>query len=171
MINEHDITKKMLNLIREATMTNNVGTQNTNQQITDVNQETSDVNNIENGEKIVSIDIIEMKFSMDNIIYTFNSDSDEITINTGSDEVSTSSEYADNIKKLNDFFKINWKPKWFDTRINDVKHDKKGEEIFIVKDGNKNSNYDYIYNEDLGSLKTIDKSKNVQILEYKFKLK
>jgi len=157
MLNEHDITKKMLNLIREATMPINNQEQNTGE------------NQIE-GDKITTLEYVILTFKMGDTTYTFNTNSDEISTNTGSDEVLTSIEDADDIKKLNQYFNSTWKPNWFNKRINEVKNSSK-DETFIVSNGVKKSDYDVIYNEDLTALQTINKTKNVEIIEYKFKLK
>jgi hypothetical protein len=166
MLNEHDITKKMLNLIREATMSSN------NQSMEqDINKPNEEGNQIKNGNKIYSFESVILQFKMSDIIYTFDSNLDEISTNTGSDEVLTSVEDADDIKKLDAYFNTTWKPNWFNNRVNEVKKEKSNEEINIVSNGIKNPDYGIFYDEDLKALQTINKGKNVEIIEYKFKLK
>jgi hypothetical protein len=166
MLNEHDITKKMLNLIREATMPSY------NQPMEqDANLPNEENSQIVNGDKIYSFESINLEFKMGDTTYKFDSTVDEISINTGSDEVLTSGEDADDFKQLDFYFNKVWKPKWFTKRINEVKKEKSNEEISIVSNNIKNPDYGIFYDEDLAELQKINTTKNVEIINYKFKLR
>lgn len=159
MINEHDMTKKMLQLIREATIpqfgTEAQETQDTPQQIA------NDSDRI----KINKLVEVSMEIEMDNIGYTLLYTDDDIQITTDG-SVQVNKENNDNFNKLIQYKENMWESTWV-KRNNEIKLEKLEDGVGVIVDENGvNEDYKIYYDEDINNLQRINP--NITITDYRF---
>jgi len=162
MLNEHDITKKMLNLIREATMPS--FNQDMNQEVEGDNQEPLENDNDSNSEKINSIGNVTMEIIMDNITYTLIYKEKDIQISTDG-SVQIDIENNEDINKLRQYKNTIWKNTWA-KRKNDTFNNLENNVGIIVNDDKMNKDYEEYYNEDINNLQQINS--DITIKDYRF---
>lgn len=159
MMNEHDMTKKMLQLIREATIpqfgTETQETQDTPQQTT------NDSDRI----KINKLVEVSMEIEMDNIGYTLLYTDDDIQITTDG-SVQVNKENNDNFNKLIQYKENMWESTWV-KRNNEIKLEKLEDGVGVIVDENGvNEDYKIYYDEDINNLQRINP--NITITDYRF---
>lgn len=159
MMNEHDMTKKMLQLIREATIpqfgTETQETQDTPQQTT------NDSDRI----KINKLVEVSMQIEMDNIGYTLLYTDDDIQITTDG-SVQVNKENNDNFDKLIQYKENIWEQTWV-KRNNEIKLEKLEDGVGVIVDENGvNEDYKIYYDEDINNLQRINP--NITITDYRF---
>jgi len=159
MMNEHDITKKMLQLIREATIPQFGAEAQATQ---DVPQQTAiDSDRI----KINKLVEVAMEIEMDNIGYTLLYTDDDIQITTDG-SVQVNKENNDNFNKLIQYKEKIWEPIWV-KRNNEIKLDKLKDGVGVIVDENGvNQDYKIYYDEDINNLQRINT--NIMITDYRF---
>jgi len=159
MMNEHDITKKMLQLIREATIPQFGAEAQATQ---DVPQQTAiDSDRI----KINKLVEVAMEIEMDNIGYTLLYTDDDIQITTDG-SVQVNKENNDNFNKLIQYKEKIWEPIWV-KRNNEIKLDKLKDGVGVIVDENGvNQDYKIYYDEDINNLQRINT--NITITDYRF---
>ena len=158
-MNEHDMTKKMLQLIREATIPQFGADNQINQ---DVPQQTAiDSDRI----KINKLVEVAMEIEMDNIGYTLLYTDDDIQITTDG-YVQVNKENNDNFNKLIQYKEKIWEPIWV-KRNNEIKLDKLKDGVGVIVDENGvNQDYKIYYDEDINNLQRINT--NITITDYRF---
>jgi hypothetical protein len=159
MMNEHDMTKKMLQLIREATIPQFGAEAQATQ---DVPQQTAiDSDRI----KINKLVEVAMEIEMDNIGYTLLYTDDDIQITTDG-SVQVNKENNDNFNKLIQYKEKIWEPIWV-KRNNEIKLDKLKDGVGVIVDENGvNQDYKIYYDEDINNLQRINT--NITITDYRF---
>jgi hypothetical protein len=162
MMNEHDMTKKMLQLIREATIPQFGAEAQATQ---DVPQQTAiDSDRI----KINKLVEVAMEIEMDNIGYTLLYTDDDIQITTDG-SVQVNKENNDNFNKLIQYKEKIWEPIWV-KRNNEIKLDKLKDGVGVIVDENGvNQDYKIYYDEDINNLQRINT--NITITDYRFTIK
>lgn len=158
-MNEHDMTKKMLQLIREATIPQFGAEAQATQ---DVPQQTAiDSDRI----KINKLVEVAMEIEMDNIGYTLLYTDDDIQITTDG-SVQVNKENNDNFNKLIQYKEKIWEPIWV-KRNNEIKLDKLKDGVGVIVDENGvNQDYKIYYDEDINNLQRINT--NIMITDYRF---
>ena len=158
-MNEHDMTKKMLQLIREATIPQ-FGTET--QETQDIPQQTSiDSDRI----KINKLVEVSMQIEMDNIGYTLLYTDDDIQITTDG-SVQVNKENNDNFNKLIQYKENMWESTWV-KRNNEIKLEKLEDGVGVIVDENGvNEDYKIYYDEDINNLQRINP--NITITDYRF---
>ncbi len=158
-MNEHDMTKKMLQLIREATIPQFGAEAQATQ---DVPQQTAiDSDRI----KINKLVEVAMEIEMDNIGYTLLYTDDDIQITTDG-SVQVNKENNDNFNKLIQYKEKIWEPIWV-KRNNEIKLDKLKDGVGVIVDENGvNQDYKIYYDEDINNLQRINT--NITITDYRF---
>jgi hypothetical protein len=158
-MNEHDMTKKMLQLIREATIPQFGAEAQATQ---DVPQQTAiDSDRI----KINKLVEVVMEIEMDNIGYTLLYTDDDIQITTDG-SVQVNKENNDNFNKLIQYKEKIWEPIWV-KRNNEIKLDKLKDGVGVIVDENGvNQDYKIYYDEDINNLQRINT--NITITDYRF---
>ena len=161
-MNEHDMTKKMLQLIREATIPQFGAEAQATQ---DVPQQTAiDSDRI----KINKLVEVAMEIEMDNIGYTLLYTDDDIQITTDG-SVQVNKENNDNFNKLIQYKEKIWEPIWV-KRNNEIKLDKLKDGVGVIVDENGvNQDYKIYYDEDINNLQRINT--NITITDYRFTIK
>ena len=159
MINEHDMTKKMLQLIREATIPQFGAEAQATQ---DIPQQTAiDSDRI----KINKLVEVAMQIEMDNIGYTLLYTDDDIQITTDG-SVQVNKENNDNFNKLIQYKEKIWEPIWV-KRNNEIKLEKLEDGVGVIVDENGvNEDYKIYYDEDINNLQRINT--NIIITDYRF---
>lgn len=159
MINEHDMTKKMLQLIREATIPQFGAEAQATQ---DIPQQTAiDSDRI----KINKLVEVSMQIEMDNIGYTLLYTDDDIQITTDG-SVQVNKENNDNFNKLIQYKEKIWEPIWV-KRNNEIKLEKLEDGVGVIVDENGvNEDYKIYYDEDINNLQRINT--NITITDYRF---
>jgi hypothetical protein len=159
MMNEHDMTKKMLQLIREATIPQ-FGTD------TQINQDVPQQTAIDSDRiKINKLVEVAMEIEMDNIGYTLLYTDDDIQITTDG-SVQVNKENNDNFNKLIQYKEKIWEPIWV-KRNNEIKLDKLKDGVGVIVDENGvNQDYKIYYDEDINNLQRINT--NITITDYRF---
>ena len=158
-MNEHDMTKKMLQLIREATIPQfGAETQATQ----DIPQQTAiDSDRI----KINKLVEVSMQIEMDNIGYTLLYTDDDIQITTDG-SVQVNKENNDNFNKLIQYKENMWESTWV-KRNNEIKLEKLEDGVGVIVDENGvNEDYKIYYDEDINNLQRINP--NITITDYRF---
>lgn len=156
MINEHDMTKKMLQLIREATIPQ-FGTE-----AQDTPQQTA---NDSDRIKINKLVEVSMEIEMDNIGYTLLYTDDDIQITTDG-SVQVNKENNDNFNKLIQYKENMWESTWV-KRNNEIKLEKLEDGVGVIVDENGvNEDYKIYYDEDINNLQRINP--NITITDYRF---
>ena len=158
-MNEHDMTKKMLQLIREATIPQ-FGTEA--QETQDIPQQTAiDSDRI----KINKLVEVSMQIEMDNIGYTLLYTDDDIQITTDG-SVQVNKENNDNFNKLIQYKENMWESTWV-KRNNEIKLEKLEDGVGVIVDENGvNEDYKIYYDEDINNLQRINT--NITITDYRF---
>lgn len=158
-MNEHDMTKKMLQLIREATIPQ-FGTEA--QETQDIPQQTAiDSDRI----KINKLVEVAMQIEMDNIGYTLLYTDDDIQITTDG-SVQVNKENNDNFNKLIQYKENMWESTWV-KRNNEIKLEKLEDGVGVIVDENGvNEDYKIYYDEDINNLQRINP--NITITDYRF---
>ena len=158
-MNEHDMTKKMLQLIREATIPQFGAEAQATQ---DIPQQTAiDSDRI----KINKLVEVAMQIEMDNIGYTLLYTDDDIQITTDG-SVQVNKENNDNFNKLIQYKEKIWEPIWV-KRNNEIKLEKLEDGVGIIVDENGvNEDYKIYYDEDINNLQRINP--NITITDYRF---
>jgi hypothetical protein len=158
-MNEHDMTKKMLQLIREATIPQ-FGTET--QETQDIPQQTAiDSDRI----KINKLVEVSMQIEMDNIGYTLLYTDDDIQITTDG-SVQVNKENNDNFNKLIQYKENMWESTWV-KRNNEIKLEKLEDGVGVIVDENGvNEDYKIYYDEDINNLQRINP--NITITDYRF---
>lgn len=158
-MNEHDMTKKMLQLIREATIPQ-FGTD------TQINQDVPQQTAIDSDRiKINKLVEVAMEIEMDNIGYTLLYTDDDIQITTDG-SVQVNKENNDNFNKLIQYKEKIWEPIWV-KRNNEIKLDKLKDGVGVIVDENGvNQDYKIYYDEDINNLQRINT--NITITDYRF---
>lgn len=158
-MNEHDMTKKMLQLIREATIPQ-FGTET--QETQDTPQQTAiDSDRI----KINKLVEVSMQIEMDNIGYTLLYTDDDIQITTDG-SVQVNKENNDNFNKLIQYKENMWESTWV-KRNNEIKLEKLEDGVGVIVDENGvNEDYKIYYDEDINNLQRINP--NITITDYRF---
>ena len=158
-MNEHDMTKKMLQLIREATIPQ-FGTEA--QETQDIPQQTAiDSDRI----KINKLVEVSMQIEMDNIGYTLLYTDDDIQITTDG-SVQVNKENNDNFNKLIQYKENMWESTWV-KRNNEIKLEKLEDGVGVIVDENGvNEDYKIYYDEDINNLQRINQ--NITITDYRF---
>ena len=158
-MNEHDMTKKMLQLIREATIPQ-FGTET--QETQDIPQQTAiDSDRI----KINKLVEVSMQLEMDNIGYTLLYTDDDIQITTDG-SVQVNKENNDNFNKLIQYKENMWESTWV-KRNNEIKLEKLEDGVGVIVDENGvNEDYKIYYDEDINNLQRINT--NITITDYRF---
>lgn len=158
-MNEHDMTKKMLQLIREATIPQ-FGTET--QETQDIPQQTAiDSDRI----KINKLVEVAMQIEMDNIGYTLLYTDDDIQITTDG-SVQVNKENNDNFNKLIQYKENMWESTWV-KRNNEIKLEKLEDGVGVIVDENGvNEDYKIYYDEDINNLQRINP--NITITDYRF---
>jgi len=159
IMNEHDMTKKMLQLIREATIPQ-FGTET--QETQDIPQQTAiDSDRI----KINKLVEVAMQIEMDNIGYTLLYTDDDIQITTDG-SVQVNKENNDNFNKLIQYKENMWESTWV-KRNNEIKLEKLEDGVGVIVDENGvNEDYKIYYDEDINNLQRINP--NITITDYRF---
>ena len=159
IMNEHDMTKKMLQLIREATIPQ-FGTET--QETQDIPQQTAiDSDRI----KINKLVEVSMQIEMDNIGYTLLYTDDDIQITTDG-SVQVNKENNDNFNKLIQYKENMWESTWV-KRNNEIKLEKLEDGVGVIVDENGvNEDYKIYYDEDINNLQRINP--NITITDYRF---
>lgn len=156
MMNEHDMTKKMLQLIREATIPQ-FGTE-----AQDTPQQTA---NDSDRIKINKLVEVSMEIEMDNIGYTLLYTDDDIQITTDG-SVQVNKENNDNFDKLIQYKENIWEQTWV-KRNNEIKLEKLEDGVGVIVDENGvNEDYKIYYDEDINNLQRINP--NITITDYRF---
>ena len=160
MMNEHDMTKKMLQLIREATIPQFGAETQANQ---DIPQQTAiDSDRI----KINKLVEVSMQIEMDNIGYTLLYTDDDIQITTDG-SVQVNKENNDNFNKLIQYKEKIWEPIWV-KRNNEIKLEKLEDGVGVIVDENGvNEDYKIYYDEDINNLQRINPK--IIITDYRFR--
>ena len=158
-MNEHDMTKKMLQLIREATIPQFGAEAQATQ---DIPQQTAiDSDRI----KINKLVEVSMQIEMDNIGYTLLYTDDDIQITTDG-SVQVNKENNDNFNKLIQYKEKIWEPIWV-KRNNEIKLEKLEDGVGVIVDENGvNEDYKIYYDEDINNLQRINT--NITITDYRF---
>ena len=158
-MNEHDMTKKMLQLIREATIPQ-FGTETQETQV--IPQQTAiDSDRI----KINKLVEVSMQIEMDNIGYTLLYTDDDIQITTDG-SVQVNKENNDNFNKLIQYKENMWESTWV-KRNNEIKLEKLEDGVGVIVDENGvNEDYKIYYDEDINNLQRINP--NITITDYRF---
>lgn len=158
-MNEHEMTKKMLQLIREATIPQ-FGTEA--QETQDIPQQTAiDSDRI----KINKLVEVSMQIEMDNIGYTLLYTDDDIQITTDG-SVQVNKENNDNFNKLIQYKENMWESTWV-KRNNEIKLEKLEDGVGVIVDENGvNEDYKIYYDEDINNLQRINP--NITITDYRF---
>lgn len=156
MMNEHDMTKKMLQLIREATIPQ-FGTE-----AQDTPQQTA---NDSDRIKINKLVEVSMEIEMDNIGYTLLYTDNDIQITTDG-SVQVNKENNDNFDKLIQYKENIWEQTWV-KRNNEIKLEKLEDGVGVIVDENGvNEDYKIYYDEDINNLQRINP--NITITDYRF---
>lgn len=156
IMNEHDMTKKMLQLIREATIPQ-FGTE-----AQDTPQQTA---NDSDRIKINKLVEVSMEIEMDNIGYTLLYTDDDIQITTDG-SVQVNKENNDNFDKLIQYKENIWEQTWV-KRNNEIKLEKLEDGVGVIVDENGvNEDYKIYYDEDINNLQRINP--NITITDYRF---
>ena len=156
MMNEHDMTKKMLQLIREATIP-----QFGNEAQDTPQQTANDSDRI----KINKLVEVSMEIEMDNIGYTLLYTDDDIQITTDG-SVQVNKENNDNFDKLIQYKENIWEQTWV-KRNNEIKLEKLEDGVGVIVDENGvNEDYKIYYDEDINNLQRINP--NITITDYRF---
>jgi hypothetical protein len=158
-MNEHDITKKMLQLIREATIPEFGAESQTTQE--DSQQMGNDSNRI----KINKLVEVTMEIDMNNIGYTLLYTDEDIQITTDG-SVQVNKENNDNFNKLIQYKENMWEPNWV-KRANEIKTEKLKDGVGIIVDEyGVNEDYKIYYDEDINNLQKINT--DITIKDYRF---
>ena len=158
-MNEHDMTKKMLQLIREATIPQFGAEAQATQ---DIPQQTA---NDSDRIKINKLVEVSMQIEMDNIGYTLLYTDDDIQITTDG-SVQVNKENNDNFNKLIQYKENMWESTWV-KRNNEIKLEKLEDGVGVIVDENGvNEDYKIYYDEDINNLQRINP--NITITDYRF---
>ena len=158
-MNEHDMTKKMLQLIRAATIPQFGAEAQATQ---DIPQQTA---NDSDRIKINKLVEVSMQIEMDNIGYTLLYTDDDIQITTDG-SVQVNKENNDNFNKLIQYKENMWESTWV-KRNNEIKLEKLEDGVGVIVDENGvNEDYKIYYDEDINNLQRINP--NITITDYRF---